>query len=178
MKMSLRVFAKALLIHLQRPLSPSLPRSGGGGRGEEEISSIPLSLTLSPLGGAREPARRALVLDCNKLRCALLATEIGCLAILAGCTVGPDYHPPKENPPTQWVSPQAGGETNGQATETAWWKSFHDPELDSLVARAAQSNLSMRVAVARLRQTRAAQKIVSADFWPALNTSGSHDRER
>ena len=98
--------------------------------------------------------------------------------LLAGCTVGPDYHPPKTVAPAQWVSPQAGGETNPPDGGAAWWKSFHDAELDSLVVRAAQSNLTLRAAVARVREARAAARMVSADLAPTLDAAGSYARDR
>jgi outer membrane protein, multidrug efflux system len=99
-------------------------------------------------------------------------------AFLVGCTVGPDYHPPKIAAPAQWVSPQAAEETNPPPDDTAWWKSFHDEELDSLVVRSAQSNLNLRVAVARVREARASARIVSADLYPTLNADGSYTRVR
>jgi len=98
--------------------------------------------------------------------------------LLAGCVVGPDYHPPQTAPPAQWVSPQDGGETNLPAADTAWWKSFHDAELDSLIVRAAQSNLNLRAAVARVRQARAAARVVSAGLWPTADAAGSFASER
>ena len=98
--------------------------------------------------------------------------------LLAGCTVGPDYHPPKTAAPAQWASPQAGGETNAPAAQAAWWKSFRDPELDLLVVRAAQSNLNLRAAVARVREARGAARVVSAGLWPTLDAAGSYGRER
>jgi NodT family efflux transporter outer membrane factor (OMF) lipoprotein len=97
--------------------------------------------------------------------------------LLAGCAVGPDYRPPKTAAPAQWVSAQAGGETNSPNAEAAWWKSFHDTELDSLILRAARSNLNIRVAVARVREARAASRVVSADYWPAIDASGSYARQ-
>jgi NodT family efflux transporter outer membrane factor (OMF) lipoprotein len=100
------------------------------------------------------------------------------LGLLAGCTVGPDYHPPKPAVPAQWVSPQPPGETNSPAAEAGWWKSFHDAELDSLARRAAQSNLNIRMAAARLGEARAASRVVSAALGPALDASGSYARER
>ncbi len=98
--------------------------------------------------------------------------------MLAGCTVGPDYHPPKTAAPAQWVSPQAAGETNAPAADAAWWKSFHDAELDSLVVRAAQSNLNLRAAVARVREARAAARVVAADLSPTFDAAGSYARDR
>ena len=113
-----------------------------------------------------------------------LADALPCLlafllaGLLAGCVVGPDYHPPKTDAPAQWASPQEGGETNLPAADTEWWKSFHDAELDSLVVRAAQSNLNLRAAVARVREARAAAGVVSAGLSPTLDAAGSYARER
>jgi NodT family efflux transporter outer membrane factor (OMF) lipoprotein len=98
--------------------------------------------------------------------------------LLAGCTVGPDYHPPQTEIPPRWVSAPAASQTNSPLAEAAWWKSFHDAELDSLVARAAQSNLNIRAAVARVREARAASQVVRAGLAPAVNSSGSYARER
>ena len=98
--------------------------------------------------------------------------------LLAGCMVGPDYHRPKTAAPAQWVSPQEGGETNLPAADAAWWKSFHDAELDGLVIRAAQSNLNLRAAVARVREARAAARVVSAGLSPTLDAAGSYARDR
>jgi NodT family efflux transporter outer membrane factor (OMF) lipoprotein len=98
--------------------------------------------------------------------------------LLAGCTVGPDYKAPKTAAPAKWVSPQAGEQTNAAATDAAWWKSFHDAELDSLVRRAAESNLNLRAAMARVREARAAVRLVSADFAPAMDAAGSYTEAR
>jgi len=98
--------------------------------------------------------------------------------LLAGCVVGPDYRPPKTAAPPQWVSPGAGGETNPPAADAAWWKSFHDAELDSLIVRAAQSNLTARAALARVREARAAARVVSAALSPSLDAAGSYARQR
>lgn len=97
--------------------------------------------------------------------------------ILAGCAVGPDYHPPKIETPTQWSSPMTGGETNSPVADPAWWKSFHDAELESLITRAAQSNLEVHAAVARLRQARTAARIVAADYGPSVNAGASYNRQ-
>ena len=103
---------------------------------------------------------------------------VGCLALLAGCKVGPDYHPPQTSVPAKWSSDLAGGETNQSPADPAWWKTFHDPELDSLITRAVQSNLNLRVAAARVREARALRGVASAGLWPTVNANGSYQRER
>jgi multidrug efflux system outer membrane protein len=89
---------------------------------------------------------------------------------------------------TRWPSPPSGGETNPgahgvtrptpDASGAAWWQSFHDPELNSLILRAGQSNLNLRAAVARVREARAAVRVISADYGPTIDATGSYARDR
>jgi multidrug efflux system outer membrane protein len=102
-----------------------------------------------------------------------------CLALLAGCAVGPDYKPPKANVSAQpWTSPLVGGETNGPADLATWWKNFNDTNLDSLVTMAVQSNLTLRIAEAHVREARAERDVASGSFWPSVGSSGSYSRNR
>ena len=110
-------------------------------------------------------------------------STVALLAFLAGgCanlpSVGPDYHAPETKAPAHWGEPLAGGETNSTTATAAWWKNFHDSELDSLVERAACSNLDLRIAQARVREARAQYRIASADFWPTVDAGGSYSRIR
>ncbi|HVY68598.1 MAG TPA: efflux transporter outer membrane subunit [Verrucomicrobiae bacterium] len=93
-----------------------------------------------------------------------------------GCAVGPDYHRPEAHAPSAWSEPLAGGETNAAAPLTVWWKNFNDPELDTLIDRAIQSNLDLRVAQARVREARARYGVAKADLWPTANASGGYQR--
>jgi multidrug efflux system outer membrane protein len=99
-------------------------------------------------------------------------------AAIAGCTVGPDYHPPVINAAKQWSEPLAGGETNHPVSIVTWWKSFDDKELDSLVARAVNSNLDLRIAQARVREARAQLGIANAEFYPTVDAGGSYSQVR
>ena len=108
---------------------------------------------------------------------------VGLLALFAGgCaslpSVGPDYHTPATQTPAHWGEPLAGGETNSAAAPAAWWQNFQDAELDSLIERAACSNLDLRVAQARVREARAHYRMTSADFWPTVDAAGSYSRVR
>ena len=97
---------------------------------------------------------------------------------LAGCLVGPDYRAPLSSAPPQWSEPLAGGETSDAPSIATWWKSFHDPELDTLVAKAVVSNLDLRIAEARVREARAQRGIADADLWPSADASTSYSRQR
>src|SRR5580704_14939288 len=98
------------------------------------------------------------------------------LAILTGCAVGPDYQPPKTSAPAQWTSNMAGGETNGPVDLAQWWQNFNDTNLDSLMLTAVQSNLTLKVAEAHVREARAQKGVVSAGLWPSLGSSASYSR--
>jgi len=103
---------------------------------------------------------------------------IAIAGLLAGCTVGPDYHEPPSHPPPEWASPLRGGATNGAVEDARWWKSFRDPELDSLIARAAELNLNLRAACARVRQARFEQAITRGGFWPTIDATASYTANR
>jgi multidrug efflux system outer membrane protein len=95
-----------------------------------------------------------------------------------GCAVGPDYHPAAESAPAAWDAPVANGLTDQASASSSWWESFNDAELDSLIRRAAGSNLDLRVAEARLRQARAVRAGSAADLAPHVNASASAARAR
>ena len=71
----------------------------------------------------------------------------------------------------------AGGETNLEASVAAWWKSFNDPELDSLLERAVKANHDLRIAGARVREARALHRIAASRFWPTLDAGASYARQ-
>jgi NodT family efflux transporter outer membrane factor (OMF) lipoprotein len=100
------------------------------------------------------------------------------LFLAAGCAVGPDYKPPEVSAPAGWQEGAQRGVDTQTADMAGWWKTFNDPLLDSLVVRAIQSNLDLRIAEARIRESRALIDVTSAGLWPSLNASGSYSRNR
>jgi multidrug efflux system outer membrane protein len=98
--------------------------------------------------------------------------------LLSGCAVGPDYQPPKTSAPAQWVSPLDGGETNSPVSLAQWWQSFNDTNLDSFMLTAIQSNLTLKVAEAHVREARAQRDVASGSLWPSVGSSGSYSRNR
>jgi multidrug efflux system outer membrane protein len=104
--------------------------------------------------------------------------------VVAGCTVGPNYHAPDRRMPADWVGPSTRPATQASVTTTearvdvaTWWRNFHDPVLDSLVDRAIERNLDLARAESRLRQARAARGIASAQLYPRADVSGSYRRQ-
>jgi NodT family efflux transporter outer membrane factor (OMF) lipoprotein len=110
--------------------------------------------------------------------CSGLAGLALCLGLATGCSVGPNYHPPKLAAPPTWSAPLAGGETNGQVAALTWWKDFNDPRLNSIVDRVVRSNLDLTLASARVREARAQYRIVAARLGPSVGASGSYARQK
>src|SRR5205823_6066142 len=101
-------------------------------------------------------------------------TAIGvALLIAAGCTVGPNYQPPKTKLPDHFSE-------MAQPTTQAvrWWQQFQDPQLDSLIDRATRGNLDLQLAESRIRQARAQYRVNLADELPTVRTTGSYFRRR
>jgi len=100
------------------------------------------------------------------------------LVLAAGCAVGPDYHPPKTKAPTNWSEAQLGGATNSAVQTVEWWKTFNDPELNSLIERAVAANYDLRIAEAQLLQARALRSGAVWAFTPSITGSASYtDRQ-
>ncbi len=101
----------------------------------------------------------------------------------SGCMVGPDYHMPHPDAPSGWAgvtkapAKQPPSAPTAQPAElTQWWKRFDDPVLTQLVEDALKTNLDLQLAVAVLRQSRAARGIAVAALWPSLTASAQYQR--
>lgn len=105
-----------------------------------------------------------------------LAFLLAGASLLAACTVGPDYRPstPEQlGVPSAW-SVAAGGAAREDLTQ--WWTRFNDPLLQRLVASAADTNLDVAQAVARLRQARESLVQSRSQLLPTVNGSGGYSR--
>ena len=100
------------------------------------------------------------------------------LMTVSGCLVGPDFKPPQTQVPAAWIE-TATAQTPSVAQFqdlVHWWTTFNDPMLSSLMERAIQSNLDLKLAQARIRQARAARNVTAAGLGPAVNGAGSYVR--
>src|SRR5499425_194729 len=114
----------------------------------------------------------------NCLSKRLGVTLIGFFLFAAGCAVGPNYQNPDLPVPSTWIEAQQKGVQVRPTELTRWWTSFNDPLLDSLIERAVQSNLDLRIAEARIREARGARVLAAAGFWPTVNVSSAYSWNR
>lgn len=109
--------------------------------------------------------------------CALLLPLA--LGSVSSCqAVGPDYEPPNLELPDSWRQAALAGLEEGEAGLETWWQVFDDEVLDALMERARAGNLSLEVAAARIRETRALRRVVAADQVPSVDATGSATRLR
>lgn len=101
------------------------------------------------------------------------------LLLMAGCTVGPNFSPPKWASPLSWFSgpkektPQVRSVPVAAPINPNWWQLFHDPELTALERQVAKENLDVRTATIRIAESRAQIGIVRAGALPTLNANAS-----
>jgi NodT family efflux transporter outer membrane factor (OMF) lipoprotein len=137
----------------------------------------------------------------NSGRKVALAVISGLVAMLASCTIGPNFARPAPEVPPHWSArataaqaaqdPQSlsqpaipsiaipmSGVTERSADLRAWWSAFDDSMLSSLIERAASSNLDLRTAMLRIDEARAQGAISAAAYWPKLSVDAAYSRQR
>lgn len=98
-----------------------------------------------------------------------------CLAWLAGCAVGPNYHRPAINTPSAFRSNET---TNIPVTEFEWWQVYEDETLQVLIREALTNNYDLRIAAARVQEARAVAMQARSQFVPSVNYQGIVSRGR
>lgn len=102
------------------------------------------------------------------------------LIVLAGCTVGPNYHRPdvataptwKEQPPWRSAAPK------DSIPKGEWWGAFSDPELNQYEAQALKANQTIEIARNQLQQARASARISTSALFPQAVTGISAQRSQ
>jgi NodT family efflux transporter outer membrane factor (OMF) lipoprotein len=96
---------------------------------------------------------------------------------LAGCVGGPDYEMPVLSVPQAFIAnhvePPAKSGERASVDLNLWWHSLHDRELNSLIARAMQSNLDLEIALTRVQEARAQESVAIGQALPTADGSGA-----
>lgn len=124
----------------------------------------------------------------NTLRLKLAAASALC-AVVAGCTVGPNYQrpsvppppaaykeaaPPPDIPNGSWKQAQPGD----QALRGKWWEIYNDPQLNALEEKVAVSNQTLKAAMEQYFSARAAVQVARANYYPTLSAGPNITRQR
>lgn len=102
-----------------------------------------------------------------------LAAALTALFLLSGCSMHHDAVIPEVSvpPPGSYAATPSGAPLLLEAAP--WWVKFRDPELTALIEGAFESNLDLRAAWARLRQTGAGTRIARAAERPTVDLTAS-----
>ncbi len=113
--------------------------------------------------------------SCIRILCILLPL------LMTGCVVGPDYRTPKLSVPDAWhsdVKNDSKATTLEPGRLDRWWQTLNDPLLSRLVAEAAANNLDLKLAGARLRESRARRGLSASDLYPSLGAGAGLNHSR
>jgi outer membrane protein, multidrug efflux system len=111
-------------------------------------------------------------------RCIALVTSAIVLAGVAGCAGAPPVLSGPKLPPAAAGFAQAPAGAGTAEPAERFWRAFGDADLDGLVTDALAANADIRLAVARLREARALERLAGADDLPRVGTSASAARVR
>jgi multidrug efflux system outer membrane protein len=104
----------------------------------------------------------------------------GTLALMTGCSVGPDYVEPSTPQPAGYSEsgPWKKAEPRDDISKGDWYKIFHDQKLNELEAQATTTSQTLIAAIARVSESRALARQTEAAFFPTVDFQGNGSRQR
>jgi NodT family efflux transporter outer membrane factor (OMF) lipoprotein len=110
------------------------------------------------------------------------------LLVLAGCVVGPKYHPPSPQAPapqykeTPTQPQEAGLWTPAQPADAKlrgkWWEIFNDAELSALEEQLDINNQNIKQYFENFMEARAVIREARSQYFPTLSVTPSFNRSR
>lgn len=89
--------------------------------------------------------------------------------VAAGCTMGPDYKRPETTPTTAQFRFVDGPQQAQSLADAPWFEVFQDAALQGLIKDALANNLDLKVAMARVEESRARAGIAKSYFYPQVD---------
>lgn len=141
--------------------------------------NIVIHLTSRPYSSGRRISQQKYNQDMNDGVGSSISTAARLMVLafsffLFGCSVGPDYLAP-EIETAELFDSRINGLSSTQ-TETQWWKQFDDEVLQSLINRSITGNKDVKVATARLEESRQLLSEARFDYYPSIRTNGSYEQ--
>jgi NodT family efflux transporter outer membrane factor (OMF) lipoprotein len=102
------------------------------------------------------------------------------LALMTGCTVGPNYVRPPAQVPASYKELEGWkvAQPKDHLIRGAWWKIFNDPQLNELEEQVNISNQNVAAAEAQFRQARALVQVARSGYFPTVTVGASLTRSR
>ncbi|HEY3404692.1 MAG TPA: efflux transporter outer membrane subunit [Ohtaekwangia sp.] len=92
----------------------------------------------------------------------------GLILIVTGCAVGPKYSRPDTKKPEAYVQTTVHTDS---ITNMKWWDVYQDTVLQSLIKKAIDQNLDLKIAIARIEQSKAIYGFNKANLFPFVDYS-------
>lgn len=105
------------------------------------------------------------------------AAAMTSLVLFAACSQIGDYQRPSSLVPPKWEYDELA-EGVPKATQIDWRAFFQDLRLQALIASALKHNSDLKLALARVSETRAQYGVISADRLPSANLSGTKTKSK
>jgi multidrug efflux system outer membrane protein len=97
--------------------------------------------------------------------------------LAAGCRIGPEYVRPDLDVPAAHRD-AAGPATQESVADVPWWELYRDPALAALLDEAVANNHDLRIAVARVEESRAFASLVRSARMPRVSGLAGVSREQ
>ena len=97
---------------------------------------------------------------------------------LSACMVGPDYERPQVHTPEDWhVDLDYKSDDPESLAEQAWIDIFRDEQLREIVDKALTDNKQMLIAIERIEEARALNRISRSALYPTVDVELNSERE-
>ena len=119
----------------------------------------------------------------RELRNSTIAVFVFLLPFCAGCTaVGPDYKPVEVKMPAELPSVEGAEGSTKQVADpemlAQWWTTLGDPVLSNLIDRAVSDNKDLKIALTRIRQSRATLGVAGKQLEPTVTGAAQYSRSQ
>jgi multidrug efflux system outer membrane protein len=96
--------------------------------------------------------------------------------IVGGCAIGPNFKTPEAGAPPAYRDQAGAGDAS--FADLAWWDVYKDPQLTALIKTALTNGYDVRIAAARVEQSRAVAAEVHGQLFPGVGYEANADRGR
>lgn len=103
--------------------------------------------------------------------------SIAIITFFASCKVGPDYKKPEPQLSKSWIGAESQ-QNSASNNVKEWWQVFNDPILENLIKDAAEQNISLKIAKARIEEARASRSYAQGDLFPSIDASSTVTRNK
>ncbi|QQL45331.1 efflux transporter outer membrane subunit [Sulfuriroseicoccus oceanibius] len=107
-----------------------------------------------------------------------MAAPLAALALNSCMIVGENYAPPELVTPDTWHQSLASDLRSSTSSLEKWWTKLNDPTLDELIEKSADANPSVKIALERVVEARAARRVARSALFPSVDGEGGVSRSK